>query len=140
MGGTDTPYVASAVNHHIDRIIEENKLQKEVEVATQLKSKFYVEDLIAGFNLIVTACHFRETASKIFTDIEMKLTKLTSNTPEVLNTIPDDEKAPVQPKDFEIELEDNNYVSKPTKMVELNWYPKEDVFPFEPFKNWKLTR
>ena len=48
MGGSDTPYIASAVvNHHLDKIIEENKSPKEVEVATQLKSKFYVDDLIA---------------------------------------------------------------------------------------------
>ena len=108
-GGTDTPYVAPAVvNHPMVRIIEENKSQKEVEVATQLTSKFYVDDLISGFNSIVAACQFREAALEILTSIGMKLKTWISNSPEVLKTIPDDEKAPVQPKDFDFESEDEN--------------------------------
>ena len=74
----------------------------------------------------------------MLTDIGMKLTQWTSNSHELLKSIPDDEKASVQPKDFDFELEDENYVSRPTKVVEMNWDPKEDVFSFEPFKNRKL--
>ena len=70
----------------------------------------------------------------------MKLTKWISNSPEVLKTIPDDEKAPLQPKDFDFELEDENYVSKPTKVVGMNWDPKEDVFSFEPFKKLETDK
>ena len=80
--------------------------------------------MIAGFNSIASACQFRETSSEIFTDIGMKLTKLISNSPDVLKTIPDDEKPPVQPKDFDFELDDENYVSKPTKVVGMNCYLK----------------
>ena len=55
----------------MDKIIVEHKSQKEVKVASQWKSNFYVDDLIAGFNSIEEASQFREAASKIFTDIGM---------------------------------------------------------------------
>ena len=105
MGGFDTPYVASAVViHHMEKIMEESKDQDEIKTAQILKDSFYVDDLLVSFSSVEEACRFRKIASRIFSDIGMKLTKWTSNSNEVLKTIPEEEKATFATKEFQFRI------------------------------------
>ena len=75
----------------------------------------YVDDVIIVLRTEDEAIGIRKTICKMFSLIEMKLRKSSSNSPKLLQTIPNEDEAPFM-EDKDEESEKIQLKSKPTKI------------------------
>ena len=95
MGTVDAPFLSlSTIHYHLDKTAkEEPSLREACEL---IKKHLYVDDLMAAVDSAPEAIKLRKTISNIFAKMKMKIQKWTSNSSELLKTIPKDECAPIE--------------------------------------------
>ena len=122
----------SVIEHHLDHLINTNTDDKIVAAAKLLKQMMYADDVITALNSIDDAILMRKTIVTIFEGMGMRLTKFVTNSPDVLETIPENERGPTKEIEFNPAKGENSVeeISQPTKVVGLCWDPEKDVFSF----------
>ena len=87
----------------------------------------YVDDLILSVDTVDEAILVRREITDILGQIKMKIRKWASNNPDILDTIPPEDRYPT--------LDDsNNLISKDTKCLGVSWSPSKDVLHYESYK------
>ena len=84
----------------------------------------YVDDLILSADTIEEAILIRREITEILGEIKMKIRKWASNSRDILDTIPPEDRYPT--------LDDsNNLISKDTKCLGVSWSPSKDVLHYD---------
>ena len=135
MGTTDSPFLAiNTVHHHLDQIAEE---YPELKNTTEfVKDHLYVDDLLGAVDSAKEAIELRKQIQEIFAKMKMTITKWTSNSAAVLNTIPEGELSPfeeIQDEENNITFSDPAIISKTTKCLGMSWTPKEDILHYSTY-------
>ena len=92
----------------------------------------YVDDLILRVDTIEEAILVRREITDILGEIKMKIRKWASNSRDILDTIPPEDRYPT--------LDDSNpLISKDTKCLGVSWSPSKDVLYHESY-NTLMTK
>ena len=83
----------------------------------------YVDDICVGGDTVEEAVSLQSDLIQILSRSGMELTKWASNTVEILNTIPPEDRA------CELMSFDESSLSE-TKVLGLQWSPREDIFTY----------
>ena len=134
MGTVDSPFLAiNTVHHHLDQTIKTNPKLKQA--AEFIKNYLYVDDLIGATDTIEEAIKLREEIQSIFAMMRMRITKWSSNSTELLKTIPKEELSPYEEiKDSNITFGDPEIISQTTKCLGMTFCPKTDVFNYNSYE------
>ena len=134
MGSTSSPFLANAtIRYHLNHIIKNSKDAYEVMTAKLIRDNIYIDDLILCLEDAETAIKVRKVATKIFGMASMSLTNWISLDVNVLESIPQELKAPVE-EIFLNDIEDTaNSISKSTKVIGMSYSPKMDNFNFSQY-------
>ena len=96
MEAKSSPYLAIAtVHYHLSKISKENPQKKEL--CQLLKESLYVDDLITGVNTVEEAIELRREVTEIFQGMKMMIRKWATNSHELLETIPEEDRYPFEP-------------------------------------------
>ena len=137
-GATDSPYISAATIHkHLDDVIAKADDPDTIKAAELIKLRLYIDDLVLSLGSIKEAIKIRQQICAIFEDCGMKMCKYLSNSPEVMASIPEHKRAPINDEiQFNAESCDATLTKLPTqtKVIGLTWKPKEDIFSFEQYK------
>ena len=149
MGTVDSPFLSiSTIHYHLDKTAKEEPELKEA--CELIKKHLYVDDLMAAVDSTSEAIKLRKIISAIFIKMKMKIQKGTSNSSDLLKTIPRDECSPVEEitetkkapiySENDITFNDPEVVSQTTKCLGMTWTPKEDVFHYKTYENLEEER
>ena len=137
MGSRCSPFQAnSVIEHHLDMLIASSTDEEIIEACKLLKKFRYIDDILLALENPEQAIAITKAINKIFGDMGMKVTKFVSNSPKVLETIPEQDKNPTTA----IALQQNGIsdqmgsISDTTKIVGLCWNPENDTLSFEQYK------
>ena len=116
----------------MDQIIKTNpKLKQSAEF---IKQYLYVNDLIVATDTIEEAIKLKEELQLIFAMMMMRITKWSSNSIEVIKTIPKEDLSPYEEiKDSNITFGDSEIISQTTKYLGMTFCPKRDVFDYHSY-------
>ena len=142
MGAKSSPYLAIAtVHHHLNKVAKEQP--KKQELCRLLKDSLYVDDLITGANSVPEAIELRQDVTKIFEGMKMTIRKWATNSHELLETIPENDRYPFEPinsdssDDPTVTFIDNqdatNIITKDTKCLGMSWDPKQDKLHYKTY-------
>lgn len=92
---------------------------QQPEASNEILNGFYVDDLISGASTPEKAIALFKSIDSIISSAAMKLRKLSSNSNEFLNSIPDDDKEFSEVPDMTL------------KALGIKWNPKEDTIEFD---------
>ena len=126
MGAKDSPFLAIAtIHYHLDQLAQSNP--EKIWILNLLRKHLYVDDLILSVDTVDEAILVRREITDILGQIKMKIRKWASNNPDILDTIPPEDRYPT--------LDDsNNLISKDTKCLGVSWSPSKDVLHYESYK------
>ena len=117
----------------MDQIIETNHKLKQA--AEFIKRYLYVDDLIGATDTIEEAIKLRKYIQTIFALMLMRITKWSSNSTDVLETVPKDELSPYEEiRDSNVTFGDPEIISQTTKCLGMTFCPKTDVFNYHSYE------
>ena len=97
-----------------------------------MRKHLYVDDLILSVDTIEEAILVRKEITDILGGMKMRIRKWASNSCEILDTIPPEDRYPT--------LNDtNNMISKDTKCLGVSWSPSKDMLHYESY-NTLMTK
>ena len=120
------------IEHHLDMLIASSTDDEITEACKLLKKFRYIDDILLSLDNPEQAIAITRAINKIFGDMGMKVTKFVSNSPELLEKIPELDRnsttaIALQPNGISDQL---GSISDTTKIVGLCWNPENDNFSF----------
>ena len=149
METVDLPFLSlPTIHYHLDKT---TKVYPNLEnVCKLIKKHVHVYDLMAAVNSTTEAIMVRELISAKFSKTKIKIQKWTSNSSDLLKTIPDDERSPIieimsskgkqDCNEDSITFSDPEIVSQTTKCLGMTWSPNEDLFYYKTYENLEDQR
>ena len=137
MGSRCSPIQAnSVIEHHLDMLIASSTDEETIEACKLLKQFRYIDDILLALDDSKQAITITKAINKIFGEMGLKVTKFVSNSPELLETIPDQDRNPttaiaLQPNGISDQL---GSISDTSNIVGLCWNPENDTLSFEQYK------
>ena len=120
----------ATTHYHFDQLAQSNP--KKIWILDLLRKHLYVDDLILSVDTIEEAILVRREITDILGGMKMKIRKWASNSCEILDTIPPEDRYPT--------LNDaNNMISKDTKCLGVSWSPSKDMLHYESY-NTLMTK
>ena len=145
MGSKSSPFLAIATVHfHLSKIAKEQPEKREI--CQMIKDSLYVDDFIAGADEVDEAILLRKNVTQIFLEMKMAIRKWATNSHELLETIPEDDRYPFEPIDGPSKFNDLTFVeqqdhfgviAKDTKCLGMSWDPEEDKLHYRSYENLK---
>ena len=144
MGAKSSPYLAIAtVHHHLNKVAKEEP--EKQQLCQLLKESLYVDDLITGVDTIEEAIELRKNVTDIFKGMNMAIRKWASNSHQLIDTIPEDDRYPFEPLcgdnnpnvTFYDNQETTGFITKDTKCLGMSWDPKHDKLHYKTYKELK---
>ncbi len=135
MGSVDSPFLAiNTVHHHLDMIAKRYPDLKRAAIF--IKEHLYVDDLLGAVDSETEAITLRKQIQEIFAKMQMKITKWTSNSTNLLQTIPEEELSPFEEveNDENLTFSDPAIISKTTKCLGMSWTPKDDTLRYNSYE------
>ncbi|XP_055916655.1 uncharacterized protein LOC129949299 [Eupeodes corollae] len=118
-GTASAPYLAIKI---LKRVADDEEANFP-EGAKVVREDMYVDDLISGADSIIEARTKRDEARKLLASAGLNLRKWTSNTKELIEDIP------VQDRELDFELPFN--LSNHVKTLGIKWFPVDDYFSYQ---------
>ena len=116
-GVSSSPFLAISVTRRLARDFQ----YKYPKAADEIKSNMYVDDYLGGAKDVESAIKKHIQLKDLMKEGGFELSKWTSNSTDVLNVIPDDDKVAVK---------EDGVKSEPLKALGIVWSPQEDTFRF----------
>ena len=118
-GATDSPFQsAMTLQYHLAKMRKDRP--ELTEAIDLIERSIYVDDLTASVKSAPKAIKLRKDVSEVLKLANFKIRKWTSNSSSVMQSIPEDDRA-------SFELEGNEPVSQPTRVLGVRWTPKDDT-------------
>ena len=148
MGTVDSPFLAiNTVHYHLDQIAKEHP--RLITAAEFVREHLYVDDLLGATDDVKVAINLRKDIQEIFSLMRMQITKWTSNSIELLKSIPIEELSPhetfhktdgkssqsIEDSENYTFTGDDDIISKTTKCLGMSWVPKEDIFDYHTYES-----
>ena len=114
-GGVWSP---SAANYALRKTADDNENEECQEVCEVVRRAFYVDDCLKAVDVVEHGVKVIRQLTALLMKGGFHITKWLSNEPDVINCVPDSEKAKAMNADNE------------TKALGVNWNIKEDKFVF----------
>ena len=97
---------------------------------------------MVAVNSVNEAIMVREVITAIFAKMKMKIQNWTSNSSDLLKTVPKEERSPIEEinNGDSITFNDPEIVSQTTKCLGMTWSPKEDMFHYKTYENMEEDR
>ena len=130
------------IEHHLDSLITSSKDEEMIEACKLLKQFGYIDDILLALEDSKQAITINKAINTIFGGMGMKVTNYVTNSPELLATIPKEDRNPTTCK----ELQHNEYSEQlgimpcTPKVVGLSWEPGNDTFNFEQYENYQKSK
>ena len=127
MGSIDSPFLeVITVHHHQDKIVETSP--KLASAADFIKRYLYVDDLIGATDSIAETTKLKNIYKKIFVMMKIQITKWSSNSAEISQTIPKEGLSPYKNiRDTDITYGSPDIISQTTKCFGMKFCPKTDM-------------
>ena len=140
-GGRDSAFVSqSIIQYHC--INTANSYPELAPGCEEMQENVYVDDYLSSFLNTSKAIEIRNQISLILRKARLHISKWTSNSPEVLETIPEVDRAPCNEvffKSDDTQEPTSSLISQDTKALGITWNCKEDVFSFKRYEAMKPT-